>query len=359
MTTMVQQPSEHPVPDRHGANLYSSDADYQALLPLYLGPELFAHLQPHLQRLGGLAGGLLDELALTADKNPPTLALRSRRGLDLQAIVKHPAYVELERVAFSEFGLAAMSHRGGVLGWDRPMPPAAKYALSYLFVQAEFGLCCPLSMTDSLSRTLRRFGDPLLIERFLPQLTTQDFDSLYQGAMFMTEQGAGSDISATEVEARRDDADGLGGWSLHGDKWFCSNPDAALAMVLARTGPAVDGIKGVSLFLLPRRLDDGSLNHYRILRLKDKLGTRSMASGEIRLDGARAWLVGEPGRGFQQMADMVNNSRLSNGMRAAGLMRRACGEAFFIAENRRAFGRRLIELPLMRRQLLKLLLPTE
>jgi acyl-CoA dehydrogenase len=115
----------------------------------------------------------------------------------------------------------------------------------------------------------------------------------------------------------------------------------------------------VSLFLLPRTLADGSANHFRILRLKDKLGSRSMASGEIRLEGARAWLVGEAGRGFQQMADMVNNSRLSNGMRAAGLMRRALTEALFVARERRAFGARLIDLPLMRRQLLKLMVPTE
>jgi acyl-CoA dehydrogenase len=148
-------------------------------------------------------------------------------------------------------------------------------------------------------------------------------------------------------------------WQLYGDKWFCSNADADLAMVLARPEGAPTGLAGVSLFLLPRRLDDGSMNAYRIVRLKDKLGTRSMASGEIRLDGARAWRVGEPGRGFVQMADMINHSRLSNGMRAAGLMRRACGEALFVARERRAFGKRLIELPLMRRQLLKLLLPTE
>ena len=356
----MQAPSaEHPVPDRHGVNLFEADAELQALLPLYLEPDLHVHLLPHLRRLGGLAGGELDELAGIADRHPPTLSLRNRQGQDQQRIDKHPAYVALERVAFSDYGLAAMSHRGGVLGWAAPMPPAAKYALSYLFVQAEFGLCCPLSMTDSLARTLRRFGAPALVERFLPQLTTQDFDALYQGAMFMTEQGAGSDIAATAVEARWEEAHGQGGWRLYGDKWFCSNPDAALAMVLARTGRVEEGIKGVSLFLLPRTLDDGRANAYRILRLKDKLGTRSMASGEIRLEGAQAWLVGEPGRGFQQMADMVNNSRLSNGMRAAGLMRRACGEAFFIAEHRRAFGRRLIELPLMRRQLLKLLLPTE
>ena len=168
--------------------------------------------------------------------------------------------------------------------------------------------------------------------------------------MFMTEQGAGSDVSATEVvaEARPD-----GSWRLSGDKWFCSNPDAGFAMVLARS-EAQPGLKGVSLFLLPRELEDGSHNRYRILRLKDKLGTRSMASGEIRLEGATAWLVGERGRGFKQMADMINNSRLSNGMRAAGLMRRAVTEAVYFSQQRRAFGQRLINMPLMRRQLAKM-----
>lgn len=352
----------HPVPDRHGTSLFTADPDLRALLPLYLPADLFNHLLPHLERMGALAGGVLDELANVADNAPPTLSHRTRTGLDAQAIHKHPAYIELEKVAFADFGLAAASHRGGVLGWDKPMPPAAKYALTYLFVQAEFGLCCPLSMTDSLTRTLRKFGDPALVERYLPNLTTQVFDDLYQGAMFMTEQGAGSDVAATATRAIRDDSV-EGGWRLVGDKWFCSNPDAALAMVLARMeepdGTATPGIKGVSLFLLPRTLADGSANHYRIIRLKDKLGTRSMASGEIRLEGAHAWLVGEPGRGFVQMADMINNSRLSNGVRAAGLMRRALTEGQFIARERRAFGKRLADMPLMRRQLLKLTLPTE
>ena len=348
-----QQP--HPIPDQHGVNLFDSDPTHRALLPLYLPPALVQHLLPHLQHLGGLAGGVLDALAQTADRHPPVLLQRTRTGLDLQHIVKHPAYLEMERVAFGQYGLAAMSHRGGVLGWPEALPPAAKYALSYLFVQAEFGLCCPLSMTDSLTRTLRKFGDAALVERYLPRLTTQVFDELLQGAMFMTEQGAGSDVAATETRAV---ADGEA-WRLHGDKWFCSNPDAGLAMVLARPDDAPAGMAGVSLFLLPRTLPDGSANAYRIVRLKDKLGTRSMASGEIRLEGARAWLVGERGRGFQQMADMVNHSRLSNGMRAAGLMRRAVSEALFVARERQAFGKRLIDMPLMRRQLLKLLLPAE
>ena len=180
------------------------------------------------------ATGIDYVVALTADHGGHDLPERNRQNAwpDAQRIDKHPAYVELEKVAFSEFGLAAASHRGGVLGWDKPMPAAAKYALTYLFVQAEFGLCCPLSMTDSLTRTLRKFGDPAVVERFLPNLTTQVFEDLYQGAMFMTEQGAGSDVAATTTRAARD-AQAEGGWRLSGDKWFCSNPDAALAMVLA------------------------------------------------------------------------------------------------------------------------------
>lgn len=344
------------VPDSRGINLWRADPDLKQLARLYLDDGLAAHLEPHLERLGGLAGGELDELAGVADHNPPVLKARTRRGEDAQSIDYHPAYRQLEQVAFGDYGLAALSHRAGVLGWNAPMPAAAKYVITYLFVQAEFGLCCPVSMTDSLTRTLRKFGSEELVSRYLPALTSQDLDVLFQGAMFMTEQGAGSDVGATVVSASPQ-ADGT--WSLRGEKWFCSNADAELAMVLARREGAEPGLKGVSLFLLPRTLPDGSPNRYRIVRLKDKLGTKSMASGEISLDGATAWLVGDPGAGFKQMADMVNNSRLSNGVRAAGLMRRAVTEALFIAHRREAFGKRLIEMPLMRRQLLKMLLPAE
>jgi alkylation response protein AidB-like acyl-CoA dehydrogenase len=344
------------VPDSHGLNLFRADPALAALLPLYLPADLLAHLAPHLDRLGGLAGGRLAELAATADTNPPELLHRSRRGEDAQSIAYHPAYREMERLAFGEYGLAALSHRAGVLDWPAPMPAAAKYAITYLFVQAEFGLCCPVSMTDSLTRTLRKFGTPDLIERYLPALTSQDMDALFQGAMFMTEQGAGSDIANTAVTAAPNDD---GSWSLTGDKWFCSNADAELAMVLARPEGAPAGIKGVSLFLLPRTLPDGSTNRYRIVRLKEKLGTRSMASGEITLQGATAWMIGEPGAGMRQMADMVNNSRLSNGVRAAGMMRRAVTEALYIAHRRIAFGTPIVALPLMRRQLAKMLVRAE
>lgn len=337
------------IPDSRGLNLYTCDPALERLLEVYLPPALLAEWRPLLERLGARAGGELDVLALAADKNPPVLAPRTRRGEDLQSIRKHPDYVALEQVAYAELGLASMSHRP-----DGP-PPLVKYALTHLFVQAEFGLCCPVSMTDSLTRTLRRFGAPELVERYLPSLASRDFDELFQGAMFMTEQAAGSDVARTRTVAREQG----GEWKLYGDKWFCSNPDADLAMVLARPEGAPEGMKGVTLFLLPKVREDGKRNAYRIVRLKDKLGSRSMASGEVRLEGASAYLIGEIGRGFQQMADMVNMSRLSNGVRAAGLMRRALSEALFVARHRRAFGKHLIDMPLMQKQLLKMMLPTE
>ena len=335
------------VPDSRGLNLFDADPSYRGLLELYLDPKLYAHLLPHFTRLGAMAGAELDEMALTADKNPSVL--------NGQKVEKDPSYRKLEEVAFGQYGLAAMSHRGGVLGWPEQMPPAAKYALTYLYVQAEFGVCCPLSMTDALTRTIRKFADPALVARYLPGLTSQDMDTLTQGAMFMTEQQAGSDVGLISTTAKKQGEE----WALYGDKWFCSNADAGLALVLARPEGAPGGTAGLSLFLLPRTLPDGSANRYRIVRLKDKLGTRAMPSGEIKLEGALAWLVGDPQQGFKQMADMINMSRLSNGMRAAGLMRRALTEALFVARRREAFGKPLIELPLMRRQLLKLMLPAE
>jgi acyl-CoA dehydrogenase len=344
------------VPDARGVNLWRADPVFARLLKLYLPDDLLAVLEPKLDRLGALAGGELDRLAGIADRNPPRLQHRNRRGEDAEHIDYHPAYREMERLAFGEFGLAAMSHRPGVFGWPAPVPPAAKYALTFLFAQAEFGLLCPVNMTDSLAGALRRLGSPDLVARYLPALTSQDLDTLHQGAMFLTEQGAGSDIAATAVTALpRPD----GTYSLHGDKWFCSNADADVAMVLARIQGGPPGLRGVSLFLMPRSLPDGTANALRIVRLKDKLGTRSMASGEVRLEGAVAWLIGDPQAGFNQMAGMINSSRLSNGVRSAGMMRRAVQEALFVARNRQAFGRRLIELPLMQRQLVKMLMRAE
>lgn len=351
----MKQPIYRNIPDSQGNNAFHVDPDFAALLEVYLEAPLREHVTPLFEELGGLVGDELDQLAREADKNPPVLKARNRDASPANALEKHPSYQRLEHYAYSRYGLAAMSHRAGVFDWPEKMPPLIKYGLTYLFVQAEFGLCCPVSMTDSLTRTLTKFGDPQLIDRYFKQLTSQDDEELFQGAMFMTEQDAGSDVGAITTEARLED----GVWRLYGDKWFCSNADADLAMVLARPEGGGTGTRGLTLFLLPRTLADGSLNRYRLVRLKDKLGTRSMASGEIVLEGAEAYVVGEPGNGFKQMTDMINNSRLSNGVRSAGMMRRAVNEALFIARNREAFGRKLIDLPLLQRTLIKMMVSAE
>jgi acyl-CoA dehydrogenase len=154
-------------------------------------------------------------------------------------------------------------------------------------------------------------------------------------------------------------ADGVERWKLHGQKWFCSHADADVAVLLARPRGAAPGTRGLGMFALPRRLEDGRRNSYRIVRLKDKLGTRSMASGEIILDGATAYLVGDVTQGFKQMMEQVNLSRLSHGVRAASMMRRCLNEAMVVARNRRAFGHAIGDYPLLRRQLMKIMLPTE
>lgn len=356
MTTPLppRRESTNPQPETRGMNFFNADAALRSLLSLYLPAAEREHLTPYFRKLGALVGDRLDALAGTADRNPPVLHVRNRQGQDDDRVEKHPAYVEMERYAFGEFEMAAMSHRPA-LGWPEPIHHVAKYTLQYLFAQSEFGLLCPLSMTDSLTRTLIRYADQSLLDRYLPSLLAEDFETAAQGAMFMTEQDAGSDVGETVTTAVPDgDA-----WRLYGDKWFCSNADADVVLVLARPEGGGEGTRGLGLFLMPRTLPDGTANRYRIIRLKDKLGTRSMASGEITLEGASAWLVGDLGRGFVQIAEMVNQSRLSNAVRAAGMMRRALHEALCVSRNRAAFGSKLVDLPLMQRQLLKLLLPTE
>jgi alkylation response protein AidB-like acyl-CoA dehydrogenase len=344
--------------ESRGLDFYGSDRSLQGLLQLYLPPAELAHLTPYLARLGRLVGDRLDDLAREADLTPPRLEQRNRLGEDRQRIVKAPAYVAMEQLAFGEFALSALAHRPA-LGWAKPLSPASKYALTYLFAQSEFGLLCPVNMTDSLTRTISRYADEALLERYLPGLLAEDAGEMLQGAMFMTERLAGSDVGAIQTRAVRATAHWGDHWLLTGDKWFCSNVDADLALVMARPEGAPKGTAGLGLFLMPRRLPTGEPNRYRIVRLKEKLGTRAMASGEIVLEGAAAWLVGEPKQGFKQMTEMVNQSRLSNGVRSSGMMRRAVHEALTVALGREAFGRRLIELPLVRRQLIKMILPAE
>jgi acyl-CoA dehydrogenase len=342
-------------PDCSGQDFYALDRGLRELLALYLPADVLAHLEPHFKRLGVLAGGRLDELARIADKNGPLLHPRDRFGRDEDRIEYHPSYREMEEIAFGDFQFHAMSHRAGVLGLDAPMHPVAKYACQYLFVQGEFGIMCPISVTDTSIYLIRKYASPQLKEYLLPRMLSGDLASLWKGTQFMTEKAGGSDIGQVETIARNE----AGTWRLHGEKWFCSHADADVALILARPEGAPAGTKGLALFALPRRLEDGTRNSYRIVRLKDKLGTRSMASGEIRLEGAVAYPVGRLDQGLKQMMDQVNLSRLSHGVRAAAMMRRCLNEALTVARQRVAFGKPVIEHPLARRQLMKLMVPTE
>ena len=343
------------IPDSRGINAYTRDKYFSKLLEFYVGKDLLNQIEDKFIELGECLGSELEDLALSADKNPPKLIKRLRDGSLSNTIEKHPDFIKLEKIAFEKFGLAALSHRAGVFEMQSILPPIIKYGLTFLFVQNEFGLCCPVSMTDSLTRTLKKFGDERLITKFFDQLTSQDLDELFQGAMFITEQHAGSDVGSIDTIAESID----GEWYLTGDKWFCSNPDADLAMVLARYDKNTKGTRGLSLFLLPKKLENGQPNNYEIIRLKDKLGGRSFASGEIRLNKAFAYIVGEKTEGFKQMTDMINMSRLSNGVRASGMMQRCLQESLFIAKTRSAFNEKLINLPLIRKQLLKILIIAE
>lgn len=352
----VQRAAPDAMPTTRGLNFYLADPNLEFVCSLLMDAATLERARPHLVELGALAGDRLETLAAEADRHPPVLRAWDERGQRIDEIVFHPAYREMERIAFGRFGLAAMAHRDGVLGWPGPVPHVVKYALSYLFAQAEFGLLCPVNMTDSTARMLRRYGSPELQARYVPRLTTTDPVTLWQGTQWMTEKTGGSDVGAARTVARRD-AEGT--WRLWGDKWFCSNANCDVALTLARPEGAPAGTRGLAMFLVPKVLPDGTRNAWTINRLKDKLGSRSMATGEVTYAGAVAYLVGDAGRGFKQMMEMVNGSRLSNAMRAAGIMRRCVLESLVHARGRAAFGGALAALPLMRATLLEMLLDAE
>jgi len=345
--------------DCHGQNFFSIDHSLQSLLELYMDRDALDHMTPHFERLGEIAGGRLDELARLCDRHEPVLHTRNARGVDEDWVEFHPAYREMEQIAFGDFGIHCMSRRGGVLGWPDKVPPIVKYTFQYLFTQSEFGLMCPISVTDTSALLIERYADEATKQRLLPRMLSQDMTTILKAAQFMTEKTGGSDVANIQLEARLEE----GHWRLYGEKWFCSCADGDVALLLARPQGAVSGTRGLGLFALPRHLEDGTRNSYRIVRLKSKLGSRSMASGEIIFDGALAYALGEVGpghnSGLKQMLDQVNLSRLSHGVRAAGMMRRCLNEAMTVARGRIAFGERIIDKPLLRRQLMKLTVPTE
>lgn len=341
------------MPDTRGLNFFEIDDDLQTILKTLLSPSDFADALPHLIELGALVGNELDALSRSADANPPILRTYDHRGSVINTVDYHAAYSAMERIGVERFGLVAMSHKP-VMGFGAPLPHVLKYAFWYLFGQAEFALACPMSMTDSAVRVLRRYGSDELNERFGTAMLRTD-EAHFSGAQFMTEKQGGSDVGTNIVRAEKRDDE----WLLWGDKWFCSNVSADVALVLARPDGAPAGTAGLAMFLMPRVLSDGSMNAFRVNRLKAKHGTRAMASGEVSFSGARCFPVGELGTGFKQMMSMVNASRLSNAMRSSALMRRSYVEAATSSMGREAFGERLVDKPLMRDTLFRMLIETE
>src|SRR3989304_1119650 len=361
LTSKGPEPAQDGMPTTRGMNFFLEDRNLQFLCETAMGAATFERARPPLVAMGeggggGGAGRGRAARPARANNPPPALRALDQAGRRVDEIVFHPSYRRMEAIAFGRFGLAALSHRDGVLGWPGRVPQTVKYALSYLFAQSEFGLLCPVNMTDSTARMLKHYGSEELKAAWIPRLTTTEFSQLVQGTQWMTEKTGGSDVGAATTLARKD-ADGV--WRLWGDKWFCSNANADVALTLARPEGAPKGTRGLGMFLVPKYLPDGTKNGWVINRLKDKLGSRSMASGEVTYQGTVAYVVGDIGRGFKQMMEMVNLSRLSNAMRAAGIMRRALLESIVHARGRAAFGGPLIALPLLRANLMEMLLDVE
>ena len=353
------------MPEAGETNFYTADLDLPFLLRQSLSTEDFERAQDILTAMGEIASKRMDKLAEVANRQGPVLQQFDKRGERVDEVIFHPAYHELEHIAYEDFAIAACCHREGALGWPGKVPQPVKFALGYLGMQAESGVFCPVSMTDALARVLDRYASEPLKRRFMPGLIALKMDELQQGAMFLTEKQGGSDVglTTTVARARVNTTAAEGGlqpeWELWGDKWFCSNVSAEVILTLARPEGAPDGTRGLGLFLVPRILDDGARNAIIIHRLKDKLGTRSLATGEVTLQGAQAYQVGKLERGFVQMTEMINLTRIWAAIGSLAAMRRSYLEALVHTRGRVAFGRPLAEHPLMRRQLIDLLVEVE
>lgn len=338
-----------------GLNWWETDINLQATVARYCGPESFEWARPHLSRFGELCGTRVSPRANFTDKaeGRPRLVSYDRQGHELSQVVYNPGYLETVRDVYGS-GIVAWRHVTPA-GAPGRVPPAVTYAMGYMLAMAESGFYCPVVLTAATALVLDRFAPAGLKVRYLPHLTARDSELLMQGATWLTEQTGGSDVGAITTVARRDGET----WRLTGEKWFASNADAPVALALARPVGAPEGTAGLGLFLVPRTLPDGRRNSYRIRRLKEKLGVIAVPSGEVLLEGAEAYLIGEPGRGFKMMMEAINLSRVMNGIGSAGLARRAFLEAVVYTSRRVAFGKPLNQHPLMRAKLLNMLIDLE
>ncbi|MFB6354534.1 MAG: acyl-CoA dehydrogenase family protein [Halobacteriales archaeon] len=331
-----------------GVNYWALDPPLRAEVERTVPAEDHGAVADRLEAFGEVVGTTVAENADVVDANGPVLHTYDRHGELVNEVEYHPAHLESERAVY-EAGAVADSFRAPP-GRAAPLPLLHTLASVYLLSYADIGLACPVAMTAGAALVLERFDDGAN-EDYRDGLLARDHDELLQGAMFLTEEQGGSDVGAIETVAEPDDGDG---YRLTGEKWFCSNVDAEVVLTLARRPDAPAGTDGLSLFLVPRTTREGDRNHLVVRRLKDKLGTTSVPTGEVEFEATEAYLVGEPERGFRYMAEMLNYERLANAFAACGAMGRALLESKRHAADREAFGTTLDGHPLMRRDLVEL-----
>ena len=221
----------------------------------------------------------------------------------------------------------------------------ATYELIYTISFYDPGVCCPYTVSLGTAVPLAKYASAELQGQFLPQLLRND-DTVWQGATGMTEIGGGSDLGAGVKTVARPAA---GGWRLTGDKYFASNAGAELAVVAVRPEGGAPGVRGLALFLVPRYRRDGELNYF-IRRLKDKIATRSVPTGEVEFRDSEGYLLGAADSGIYLILEVLNLSRVANSVVSVALSQRAMADALSYAERRIAFGKRIVEHALLRRQ---------
>ncbi|MEO8503328.1 MAG: acyl-CoA dehydrogenase family protein [Acidobacteriota bacterium] len=313
-------------------NQYESDNLLRSFLQRTLPDDLMHEVEPRLRRMGARAVGDLLELGNAAEERPPRLIQYDPWGRRVDRIEISPAWRALHAVAAEE-GLVAT-------GYERHYGPYSRlvqFALLYLFHPSTAVATCPLAMTDGAARVLELCGDEALQNRALPHLLSRDPRTFWTSGQWMTERAGGSDVSSTHTAASVAGA----GYRLSGSKWFSSATTSEMALTLARIEGAPTGSRGLSLFYLETHNGNGELNGIRILRLKDKLGTRALPTAELELVGAAARRIGAPGDGVRTIASMLNITRLYNACCAAASMRRGVALARDFALRREAFGRPL------------------
>ncbi len=292
------------------------------------------------------------ELGNLANKNPPVLRTHDRFGNRLDVVEFHPAYHELMRLGIENetHSLAWTSEREGAY--------VARSVLAYLKQQVDEGTSCPLTMTFAVVPSLKI--EPKIADEWLPRVLSNEYDARFisadkkRGATFgmaLTEPQGGSDVRANTTFAEK--SNGHGEYEITGRKWFCSAPMCDAFLVLAQTN------NGLSCFLLPRFKPDGTKNAFYISRLKDKLGNKSNASSEVEFHAAHAQIIGEEGRGVANIMEMVRHTRLDCAVGSAATLRRAVAESLHHCAYRSAFGKLLIEQPLMQNLLADLSLESE